>query len=374
MLLKMTDEQMMLEDMIASMVADAPLDENGELPGAFWPQMAELGLLAIPFSEDDGGLGGSAVELSILARRLGKVPGELPLTGSLVYGSSIIAELATPSLKAELLPHLIKGTEMLAVAHGEPDSRYRLSFVNTSISRRGGSTILKGCKTAVIGGATADRFIVSARTSGSATDHEGITLFLVPADAAGVRVTRFVTHDGRHDADVTFDDVELPEDWQLGETGAALPTIERYHDLTIAVACAEAVGAMEELLELSVDYLKIRKQFGVPLASFQVLKHKAVDMFIEVELAKSMTAFAIMTVDEAGPEASLALQAAKAKVNAAARFVAEAAVQLHGGIGMTMETRVGRLFQRLTNFQLRHSDMHTCLRNLTGASASILDI
>lgn len=373
MLLKMTEEQTMLEDMVSGILADAPLEETGEVSRALWSQMAELGLLAIAFSEEDGGLGGSAADLSIVARQLGKIPGELPFMGSLVLGSAIIRDMASQTQKARLLDDLMSGTETLALAHDEPGARYDLSHVTTRVSQEGEHLALNGIKTGVIGGSEAESFIVSARTSGSTNKRDGISLFLVPAHVDGVQVMPYVTHDGRHDADVSFKDVAILDSWQLGESGAALPVIERLNDLAIAVSCAEAVGAMEELLDLTVEYLKVRKQFGVPIASFQALKHKVVDMFIEVEQAKSMTAFAVMSVDEDGQGRELALKATKAQVNAAARFVAETAVQLHGAIGMTLETKTGRLFQRLTNFQLRFGDRHHCLQRLSEARNSILE-
>lgn len=369
MLLKMTEEQTMLEDMVSGILADAPLDETGEVSLALWSQMAELGLLAMAFHEEDGGLGGSAADLSIVARQLGKIPGELPFMGSLVLGSAIIRDQANQTQKARLLDGLMSGTETLALAHDEPGARYDLSHVTARVTQEGEHLALNGIKTGVIGGSEAGSLIVSARTSGN----DGVSLFLVPAHADGVKVTPYVTHDGRHDADISFKDVVILDDWQLGKSGTALPIIERLNDLAIAVSCAEAVGAMEELLNLTVEYLKVRKQFGVPIASFQALKHKAVDMFIEVEQAKSMTAFAVMSVDEDGQGRDLALKAAKAHLNAAARFVAESAVQLHGAIGMTMESKTGRLFQRLTNFQLRFGDRHHCLQRLSEARDSILE-
>lgn len=373
MLLNMTDEQNMLEEMVSGLVSEAVLDEQGEVTLALWSQMAELGLLAISFAEDDGGLGGSAADLCIVARQLGKTPGELPFMGSLVLGSAIIRDLATQDQKAKLFDGLMGGTEILALAHDEPGARYDLSHVTTKISQQNGQRILNGNKTAVIGGAGAGHFMVSARTSGDTTNPAGLSLFIVPANADGVQVMPYVTHDGRHDADIVFNEVSIADGWQLGEIGAAAPVMGRLNDLAIAVSCAEAVGAMEELLDLTVEYLQIRKQFGVPLASFQALKHKAVDMFIELEQAKSMTAYAVMSVDEDGHERDLALKAAKAQVNAAARFVAETAVQLHGAIGMTIETKTGRLFQRLTNFQLRFGDRHHCLQQLSDAPTSILE-
>lgn len=374
MLFNTTEEQQMLEDMVGRVLADTPLTEEGEIGPDIWSTFAELGLLAIPFDEDDGGMGGSTEDLSIVARALGKVPGDLPFTDSVAVASRLFKDLSDEALKAAYLPGLLDGSAVLSVAHIEADARYSLSRVETAVADQGSRRMLTGIKTHVGCGALATAFIVSACVSGEVTEREGVSLFVVPADAPGVTVTPFVTHDGRRDAEVRFDRVTLDPAWQLGADGQGVAALELANDLAIVVSCCEAVGAMEEILAQTVEYLQVRKQFGVPIATFQSLQHKAVDMFVEIEQAKSMTAYAITAMEEAeGASRALAMQAAKAHLNAAARFVAEAAVQLHGAIGMTIETKTGRLFQRLTNFQLRHGDRHHCMQSLIRAGDSILE-
>lgn len=361
----LSDEQKMLEDSVRGLLqgADATL----------WQGFAEMGLLAMPFCESDGGLGSSADDLMVVTRQLGKHMSSLPFTASAIVGGYLLSALATAQQKGELLPPMMDGTAIMAFAHSEPNARYRRAQVAVRAEAAAEGYRLHGLKSLVSDGAAATHFIVSARTSGAEDDGDGISLFLVPASAEGLRLQHYVTPDEGGAVDVVLDDVLVPDAALLGRFGEALPAIEAALDHGVVAAIGAAVGGMEELLDQTVDYLKLRKQFRVAIGSFQSLQHKAVDMFIEVEQARSMAIYAASVLSAGPGERQLGVAAAKAQVNAAARFVGETAVQLHGAIGMTMESGAGRLFRQLTLFQLSQGDRDYCLRLLGGADTSILE-
>lgn len=362
----LSDEQSLLQDTVRRWAAATypgleQLDSARRSPLGFsearWGELAELGLLGLPFAEADGGFGGGPVETLVVAEALGRTLAPEPYFASIVLGGGALRLGGTQAQKDALLPGVIEGTKRLAFAHGEAQARYDLNDVATTARAVDGGFRLDGRKSVVLNADAAHTLVVSARTSGTRRDEDGISLFLVPADATGVTVSPYSTHDGGRAADVTFADVFVPADAVLGTVGAALPLIERVVEGGIVALCAEAVGLMEALHELTVDYLKTRKQFGVSIGSFQVLQHKAVDILVALEQARSMSLYAAMMVEaEDAEERRVALSAAKAQVNRSARFVGQTAVQLHGGIGMTMEYIGAHHFRRLAAIELTFGD------------------
>jgi pimeloyl-CoA dehydrogenase small subunit len=334
----------------------------------FWKQLAELGLLALPFSESDGGLGGGPVDLMLVMESFGRHLVVEPFLACIVSAGGCLRYGASAAQRAAWLPAVIAGDRLLALAHGERGSRYELARVVTRARRSGGEWILDGAKARVPGGDAADQFLVSARTSGAEADGNGISLFLVDADAAGVCRRAYLTQDRSRAADIELRNVRVGPDRLLGAEGTALGAIARAADEAIAALCAEAVGAMERVHEITVDYLKQRKQFGVTIGSFQALQHRAVDMLVQVEQARSMTYYATMMVGaEDAATRARALSAAKVQIGRSGKFVGEQAVQLHGGIGVTEECQAGHYYRRLTMIELAFGDTAHHLTALAAA-------
>ena len=366
-----SDEQRMLKDSVDRLVGPAYNDlgkrrQTQKDPGGYsaelWSKYAELGLLAVNFSEDDGGFGGGPVETMIVMEAIGRGLALEPYLATVVYGGNLIRLGGTAEQKATCIPVIADGTLKLAFAHVERQARYDLFDVKTHARKSAGGYIIEGDKSVVVHGDSADKIIVSARTaSASHRDRHGITLFLVDAATPGVSRRGFATQDGQRGASISFASVEVPDTAIIGTLDHGGALVEQVCDIAIAAICAEALGAMESLHALTLDYLKTRKQFGVPIGSFQVLQHKAVDMFTAIEQARSMEYYAAMmaTSDDARARRA-AISAAKVQINASARFVGQTAVQLHGGIGLTMEYRSGHYFKRLTMIEglLGDTDHH----------------
>jgi alkylation response protein AidB-like acyl-CoA dehydrogenase len=254
-----------------------------------WARFAEFGWLAAAIPEADGGLGGDAVHLAVLMEAFGRGLVVEPYLASVVLGGGLLVAAGNADQKAALLPALAEGKLMLAFAHGEPRARFNLAHVETRAEAKGDGFRLSGRKSVVFHAAGADKIIVSARNAGNARDREGISLFLLDRGAEGLHLRAYPTVDGQRAADLALDNVRVPEAALLGEPGAALPLIERVVDEAIIAVSAEAVGAMETLVAMTGDYLKTRVQFGVPIASFQVLQHRVVEMFAAAELTKALT-------------------------------------------------------------------------------------
>jgi len=314
-----------------------------------WKQYADLGLLGLPFAEEHGGSGGGPVETMIVMEQIGRVLLLEPYLATVVLGGGFIRLGGADALRAALLPRIAAGELSLSFAHSERQARYDLADVATTARRDGGGFVLDGAKTLVLHGDTAENFIVSARLSGAQTDRNGLALFLIEATAPGVTVRGYPTVDGLRAAEVTLSNVRAETAAVLGEPGSAFPLIERVADAAIAALCAEAVGAMAAMHETTVDYMKTRKQFGVTIGSFQVLQHRAAEMLIAVEQARSMAMLAtMMAAEDDARERRPAISAAKVQIGRSGRFVGQQAIQIHGGIGMTMETKVGHYFKRVT--------------------------
>lgn len=376
-----SDEQTLLRESVSRWAADtystleqlaAARAEPLGFPEARWAELAELGLLGLPFSEEDGGFGGGPVEMQVVMEALGGVMAPEPFLASVILGGGALRLAGSAAQKAALLPGLMEGTARLAFAHSEVQARYDLNDVATSARPVDGGFRLDGRKCVVLNADAAKTLVVSARTAGGRRDEAGITLFLVPADAPGVAIVPYATQDGGRAADVTLSDVLVSADAVLGETGAGLEVIERVTDGAIAAVSAEAVGLMDALHALTVDYLKTRKQFGVSIGSFQALQHKAVDMFVALEQARSMALYAAMMAEAEDPEERrVALSAAKVQINRSARFVGQTAVQLHGGIGMTMEYIGAHHFRRLAMIELMFGDTPYHQRRVVAAGGLV---
>lgn len=377
----LSDEQSLLKDSVTRWAADtygtlehlaaaraAPLG----FPEAGWAELAELGLLGLPFAEADGGFGGGAVETLVVMEALGRAMAPEPYLASIVLGGGALRLAGSADQKAALLPGLMDGSSRLAFAHAEAQARYDLNDVATTARAVEGGFRLDGRKNVVLNADAAKTLVVSARTSGNRRDAAGISLFLVPADAPGVTVSAYPTQDGGRAGDVALADVFVPADALLGPLGEGLGVVERVTDGAIAAVCAEAVGLMEALHGLTVDYLKTRKQFGVAIGSFQALQHKAVDMFVALEQARSMALYAGMMLEATDEgERRTALSAAKVQINKSARLVGQTAVQLHGGIGMTMEYIGAHHFRRLAMIELMFGDTAYHQRRVAAAGGLV---
>ena len=333
---------------------------------ALWRDYAEMGLLGAPFAEADGGFGGGAVETMIVMEEFGKALALEPYLQTVVLCGALLKHGASAERRAELIGAIAAGDLRLSFAHAEKQSGFDLNDVALSaVKDGGGGFVLRGEKTLVGQGDSADQFIVSARLKGARRDREGIGLFLVDGDAPGVTRRGYPTQDGQRAAEVVFADVRVKPHDVLGAPEGALPIIERAVSETIAALSAEAVGAMSEALAMTVDYLKTRKQFGVPIGSFQALQHRAADMTVALEQARSMMYLATMMADEDdADERAKAISAAKTQIGRSAKFIGQQAVQMHGGIAMTYEYKVGHLFKRLTMIDAAYGDADVHVRRL----------
>ena len=360
-----SDEQRMLHDSVTRLLAAR--EESADGSDDIWTAYAGLGLPAMNLAEGDGGLGMGPVETLVVMRALGRGLCTSPFLASAVHATMLLTA-ASAGRGVSIAEALADGSARLAVAHGEPGSRYGVDTVRTSAGADGDGYALDGAKSLVLGGAAATHFIVSADIA----DGPGMALFLVPRASDGVVVTRRGTIDGRTADDVVLTSVRVPRPAMLASGGAAIAALELAADHAAVATMNEMVGAMEDLLSRTVDYLKTRRQFGVAIGSFQALQHRAVDMFIEIEQAKSMALHATMQLGLEAQDRRNAVALSKLHVNRAARLVGETAVQLHGAIGMTMESKAGRLFNRLTAGQIMFGDSDFWLASLLETTPDML--
>jgi len=362
---ELSEEQRLLKQSVERLLVDrygfeqrtAYMKEPGGFSRALWKQYADLGVLALPFAEEDGGIGGGAVDVMIVMEALGRALVLEPYLATVVLAGGVLRHAGSQAQRASLIPKIADGSLILALAHAERQSRYDLADVATTARRDGAGYVLDGAKGLVLHGDGADKLVVSARVAGKPRDRDGIALFLIDAKASGVSVRGYPTIDGLRAAEVTLSGVKVGAEGVIGEPGKALAVIERVVDEGMAALCAEAVGAMEVMHELTVDYLKTRRQFGVPIGNFQVLQHAAVDMLMATEQARSMAMLAAMMAEEPNAvERHKSIAAAKVQIGRSGRFVGKTATQLHGGIGMTMEYKVGHYFKRVTAIDVLFGD------------------
>jgi len=357
---ELTEDQRLLNDSVSRLLADRYAFDarRGYIKSAqgwsqeMWEKYAELGLLGLPFSEDYGGFGGGAVDIMMVMEAFGRSLVVEPFLAIVVLGGSAIKYAGNEAQKGEILPQIVDGSLKLAWAHAEQQARYDLTDVMTTATKDGSGWVLEGAKTVVFHGDCADTLVVSARTGGDRMDKDGLTLFLVPANTPGVARRGYAMRDGTRAAEISLSSVKLGADAVLGPVGGAFGTIERVTQAGIAAFAAEAVGACEAAHAMTLEYLRTRVQFGRPIGTNQVLQHKAADMLIEVEQARSMAMLAAMMVDEEDPaERARNISMAKVGVGQSGRFVTQNSVQLHGGIGMTEEYAVGHYFRRVMVFE-----------------------
>ena len=376
----LSEEQRLLQESVGKLIADeydfekrkAYAKEPAGYSSARWAQFAELGLLGIPFPESLGGSGGSAVETMIVMEAFGRGLVLEPYLATVVLGGGILRRAGSAAHQRELVPAVIAGKLRLALAHGERQARYDLADVATSARPAGGGWALSGRKAVVMHGDSADRLIVSARTAGNQRDAGGISLFLVDAGAPGVTVEGYPTVDGLRAAEIELKDVKVGPDALVGERDRGFAIVEQAVDAGIAALAAEAVGAMAAMHEITVDYLKTRRQFGVAIGSFQALQHRAVDMLVSLEQARSMAYLATMMAEETdAAERRRAISAAKVQIGRSARFVGQQSIQLHGGIGMTMEYKIGHYFKRVSMIDTLFGDAEHHLRLVAGAGGLV---
>ena len=339
--------------------------ETGGWSKTVWSKLAEQGLLGLPFSEEDGGFGAGAVETMIVMEALGRALVLEPYLATVVLCGGFLRRGGSAAQKAAHIPGIIDGSTTFAFAQLEKNSRYDLADVTTTAKKKGSGWVIDGEKFVVLNGETADVFIVTARTKGGQRDRNGVGVFLVPATAKGVSKKGYPTQDGLHAADITFTGVEVGADAAIGDPENALPLIEQVVDDARIALCAEAVGAMDESLKTTVEYIKTRKQFGVPIGSFQVLQHRASDMFVALEQARSMSMFATMAGDfDNAKERATAVAAAKVQIGKSGKLIGQQSIQLHGGIGMTQEAKIGHYFKRLTMIENTFGDTDYHLRRV----------
>jgi len=370
----LSDEQRLLKDSVDRLIADRYGFEQrkkivAEEPGfsrELWSKYAELGLLGLPFPEEYGGFGGGGVETAIVMEAFGRGLVIEPYLATVLLGGSLVLAAGTAAQKQSILPRIADGSMLLAFAHHERQARYDLADVAMSAGEHGGEWRLNGEKSLVLHGEVADKLIVSGRISGNRRDRGGIGLFLVDGNAQGVTRRAYRTQDNMRASEINF---ETTPATPLGTpTGKSFAIIARIVDRTIAALCAEAVGAMEVLHALTVDYLKTRKQFGRPIGDFQVLQHRAVDIFTALEQARSMALFAgLMADSEDAEERSKSIAAAKVQIGRSGRLVGQEGIQLHGGIAMTMEYAAGHYLKRLTMIDKMFGDADWHLSRLAAA-------
>ena len=360
-----TEEQEMVRDGLSRLVREqydwetrrSAVESDAGWRPEIWAQLAELGILGMPFSEEDGGFGGGAVDAMIVMEEFGKGLVVEPFLPTVVCAGGFLKHAGTDAQKEEHIGGIVDGSRVYAFAYAEPRGRYDLADLQTTAKKDGDGYVLNGHKAVVVGAPWASHLVVTARTSGGQCERDGVSVFVVANDAEGVVRRDYPTVDGRRASEVYFENVSVPADALIGEEGGALPLVEQVADEAVAALCAEACGAMKVAHAMTVDYSRQRKQFGVPIGKFQVLQHRMVDMFTEYEQSVSMTYLATLKLDAPEKERKRTASAAKVRIGQAARFVGQEAIQIHGGMGMTDELAIGSYFKRLTILSSEFGDV-----------------
>ncbi|MBB5465097.1 pimeloyl-CoA dehydrogenase small subunit [Paraburkholderia sp. CI2] len=375
-----TDEQRMLKDSVDRLVKDEYgfeqrakyLAEPDGFSRELWARYADMGLLGLSFDEEYGGSHCGPVETMIVMDALGRALAVEPYLATVVLGGGLVRLGGNAAQRAAILPRIAQGELQMAFAHNEAQARYDLADVATTARREAAGWVLDGAKRVVLHGGSADVLVVSARVSGGRRERDGIGLFVVRGDAEGVTRHPYPTQDRLRAADIQLSGVRVPDSDVLGTAGAALPLIDTVVAHAIAAVSAEAVGAMAAAHEETVEYLKVRKQFGVPIGSFQALQHRAIDMLVMVEQARSMALFATMMSEEPdAAERDRSMSAAKVQIGRSGRFVGQQGVQLHGGIGMTEECKIGHYLRRLSVIDIQFGSTEHHLTQLANAGGLI---
>jgi alkylation response protein AidB-like acyl-CoA dehydrogenase len=360
------EDQQLLEDSVRRFLRkDYSFDARREIMRSpsgvserVWTTFAEMGLLALPIPESYGGFGAGAVKLMGIMECIGEELVVEPYLSTVGLGAQFVSRWGSEPQKKDILPAIAQARLKMAFAQTEDGARYDLAHVGAVVKKSAGGWIISGEKRVVIDAAVSGKMIVSARTSGNTRDATGISLFVVNTPAPGIRLKRYATLDGLRAADVTFDNVSVNADALIGEEGAALSMIQEVVDFATALVCAEAVGAIRSANEATLAYIKNRKQFGVPIGSFQVLQHRMVDMVMAYEQVKSMACLACVHADTTADatERARVISAAKIRVADACRQVSQDAIQLHGGMGLSDEMKISHTFRRLTMIARQFGD------------------
>ena len=360
-----TEEQQMVRDGLSRLVREqydwetrrkAIASDAGWRPEV-WAQLAELGILGMPFSEADGGFGGGAVDAMVIMEEFGKGLVVEPFVPTVVCAGGFLKHAGTAAQKEEHIGGIVSGSRVFAFAYAEPRGRYDLADLETTARKDGSGWVLNGHKAVVIGAPWASHLVVTARTGGERREREGVSVFVVDKATPGVVTRDYETVDGRRAAEVYFENASIPAEALIGDEGAALPLIELVADEAVAALCAEACGAMKVAHAMTVEYSRQRKQFGVPIGSFQVLQHRMVDMYTAYEQAVSLTYLATLRLGAGEQERKRTVSAAKVGVGQAARLVGQESIQIHGGNGVTDEYAIGHYFKRLTIFDSEFGDV-----------------
>lgn len=313
-----------------------------------WKTFAELGWTAVPFSEADGGFDGGPVEMMVVMQQFGRGLVIEPYLANIVLAGGVLSAAATTAQKEQWLHPIIGGELQAALAFVEPQGRYDINNIETTATADGDGWVINGKKGVVLNGGHADLLIIPARTSGSSTDTDGISLFAVDATADGVTRRAFPTFDAHQAAEIDLSNVKVDTATVLGDIDAGFSTLERVIDDATLAVCAEALGIMRVLTDKTVEYTKTRTQFGVPISSFQALQHRMVDMLTACEQTYSLLIWAITANADGTDEAKKAVSAIKYQIGTAGKKVGQEAVQLHGAMGVTWELDVAHYFKRLT--------------------------
>jgi len=372
----LSDEQRLLKDTVTRLMADRyAFDQRKQYlrtpegySTAVWSQYADLGLLGLPFGEEYGGFGGGAQEIMLIMQAFGHALVLEPYFATVVLAGTALQQAGSGSQKSAVLPAIAEGRMKLAFAHSERQARYDLADVITTAKRSGNGWVLDGAKSVVIHGDSADKLVVSARTSGERHDEDGVTLFLLDVNAPGVARRGYATRDELRAADIALGNVQVGDHDVLGEVGKGLTVVQRVVETGIAATAAESVGAMEAMHSMTLEYSKTREQFGKPIGSYQVVQHRLADMFMTMEQGRSMAMLATMMVDHTDDaERAHRMAMAKVGVGQAGRYVSQSAIQMHGGIGMTEEYAVGHYFRRCMVIERLFGDTAYYLQKLADA-------
>ena len=378
---ELTEEQTLLENMVTAFVRDdynwetrekIVKTEEGWKPEN-WSKFAELGLLSVPFSEDHGGLGGTAVDSMVVMEQFGKGLVVEPFMPSILLSGNLISKLANESQANEIIPKIIEGESRYVFAYAEPQSRFDLSDVKTSATKDGDEYTLNGFKSVVFGASMATHIIIAARTSGDQRSEDGITLFLADIKSNGITLQTYPTIDEYRASEVVIENLKISSDMVLGEVDKAYPVVEEVIDLATIAACSEAVGVLQVLKDSTIEYCKQRKQFGQPISKNQAIQHKLVDMMIEYEQAKSIL-YAAVTADLSNAdERKKAVSGAKARIGQSIKFVGESAIQLHGGMGMVDEYMISHYFKRATMLGVLYGNVDFHMKRFVGLTQSNIE-
>jgi alkylation response protein AidB-like acyl-CoA dehydrogenase len=378
---ELTEEQTLLENMVTAFVRDdynwetrekIVKTEEGWKPEN-WSKFAELGLLSVPFSEDHGGLGGTAVDSMVVMEQFGNGLVVEPFMPSILLSGNLISKLANESQANEIIPKIIEGESRYVFAYAEPQSRFDLSDVKTSSTKDGDEYTLNGFKSVVFGASMATHIIIAARTSGDQRSEDGITLFLADIKSNGITLQTYPTIDEYRASEVVIENLKISSDMVLGEVDKAYPVVEEVIDLATIAACSEAVGVLQVLKDSTIDYCKQRKQFGQPISKNQAIQHKLVDMMIEYEQAKSIL-YAAVTADLSNAdERKKAVSGAKARIGQSIKFVGESAIQLHGGMGMVDEYMISHYFKRATMLGVLFGNVDFHMKRFVGLTQSNIE-